>query len=145
MKKTLLWLAAVFAVMIFAGCDPEPGGGGEEQQLKLTITGISAATSTITQASLMGAWTGDGYGGAPKAVAYDNSGNGEFSFLILIFQGQPKDPYTTPGSYCITIQDNSTPDNAWRYVGPDTGAQTPITCPFPATTTLPFEHFYKYK
>lgn len=169
MKKTLLWLAALLAVTVLVGCDPEPKDEDEDENpnpaLTLVITGINA--ETVGAAALMPTYvklkddkTGfeldqsanpappsDARGAMPKAQ--DSSTTGVFSFKEVV-NTTPAPPYKNPGTYIIVLYDKmGTRENPatkkWYYKG-NTGGTDPKKYTFNNTKAviIPFAQFEEY-
>lgn len=125
MKKTLWWLAALLAVMVLAGCDPEPGDDDDDDedvfpdndvQITLSVTNIPQET-TILSAVLQNEITGPNQ--APAAISQSVS-NGTISFRqFQMPPTNPQVPFTKLGNYYITVSDSGQSDsgNQWRYAG----------------------------
>jgi len=124
MKKTLLWMA-VFAVMIFAGCDQEPEEK-EDLQLTLTVTG-DPTNITIATATLKTSTSG-------PAIATANNDRWVFRFFI---GGDATNLFTEPGSYFITLSAGTT---NYTYTGNGTSAQQ-YTFATVKDNTIPWTHF----
>jgi hypothetical protein len=163
MKKTLWWLAALLAVMVLAGCDPEPEEDNKALTLKVTginvsINGASLQPSTDTWNSSSLAFTRTGGAPTPSAVDTEPTDDGVFSFMGMRWNTEKNQPevtgewFTTAGQYYIVLQisPSTGPQNSgprWVYVGNTANSETPITRSFPdtKTITIPFSHFWKYR